>query len=591
MRHPFRFAVPPTTCLPVVAGIALSLLPSPAGSQVASALLREGDVLDGSGGQIIGALSNTAVNHGDGYAVTLNADGGGATTSYVWGAPADIPGAILFAEGAYAGYVQTSFESFFGISNDAAVSYSPVVTDTLSGVTGLDGVWLDEVPVAVEEQVYPNDTNRYWSFGSRPGVTSGGVPYWVGGVADTQGGATVDRGLFYGTGATPLLFSGDILGGLPVAINNVSFDYRFSAAGTHYVAEVTVDAATSVDTAIGIDGAVALSDGQPIREGTVVPVASGGNGTEAWSSFDFVGITEEGDWMLTGNTNGPISTDEFMAMNGVIVLREGDMVDGQILTGAMEGGYLNEDGDYALIWDIVGETAALEALLVNDHVVLVENDEVDWDGDGLVDPGTRLVDFTGISSLTLGDRINDDPTVDAYFTADVEVPLALAGPGPLAGSLPAMEGEEAGWSLEDVADVDSESSTDRRVVASDLAARGTLVLEAAFRVRVPVEVSAVEELSARSDVGSIRPEPSVLRAGTTAALHYQTPVDGPVSVDLFSTDGRHLCNLFRGDRPAGSHVVEWDGRDGEGRALAAGVYLVRSSHEGGVQSARVVVVD
>jgi hypothetical protein len=118
-----------------------------------------------------------------------------------------------------------------------------------------------------------------------------------------------------------------------------------------------------------------------------------------------------------------------------------------------------------------------------------------------------------------------------------------------------------------------------------------VVLEAAFRMRVPVESSGVEDLSARSEIGSIRSEPSVLRAGTNAALHYRTPVDGAVSVDIFSTDGRHLRNLVREVQPAGSHVVNWDGRDGEGRALASGVYLVRSSHEAGVQSARVVLVD
>ena len=573
-----------------------ALVPSSTQAQVASALIHEGDPL-GGGGETISSLSNSAVNHADGYAVTLNTDLAGTATSYVWGSADGGAGGALFMEGAYGQYIQTSFESFFGISNAGEVSYSPSCTDTVSGSTGLDGVWLDATPVAVEEDVYPNDTNRFWSFGSRPGVTADGVPYWVGGVTDTPGGSTVDRGLFYGLGATPLLFSGDMLSGLPVPITNFSFDYRFSPMGTHYVAEVTLNASSSVDTAIGIDGAVAEVDGQPIREGVVVPVAAGGDGTETWSGFDYVGITEDGDWMLTGNTSGgSSSTDEFYARNGVFVFREGDVVDGQTLTGAIEGGYLNADGDYALVWDIVGESAALEALIVNDQVVLVENDEVDWDGDGLVDAGTRLTDFTGISTLTLGDRFGDE--VDAYFTADIEVPIVLArqtGWRSAAEAMPDRSGSDDPLSVEvsDALGLEATFGVEDTASPADGGgpATGTVVLEGLFRVTVPIAPSSVEDLAASVDRGSVRAVPSVLRDGQQINLEYAVPVAGHVSVDVYSSDGRLQRSLVDGIMPAGTSAIGWDGRSDRGLSLPAGVYLVRVRSEAGSASSRVVIVE
>ncbi|MEZ4648256.1 MAG: FlgD immunoglobulin-like domain containing protein [Candidatus Eisenbacteria bacterium] len=587
----------------VATGIALTcaLVPSPAAAQVASALIHEGDPFVGDG-ETITSLSNSAVNHADGYAVTLNADLGGNTTSYVWGSADGGAGGVLFMEGAYGQYIQTSFESFFGIGDAGEVSYSPSCTDTVSGSTGLDAVWLDQAPIAVEEDVYPNDPNRFWSFGSRPGVTADGVPYWVGGVTDTQGGSTVDRGLFYGFDATPLIFSGDMLAGLPVPVTNISFDYRFSSLGTHYVAEVTLNASSSVDTAIGIDGAVAESNGQPVREGVVIPVESGGDGVETWAGLDFVGITESGDWMLTGNTaGGSTATDEFYARDGVLVLREGDVLDGETLTGAIEGGYLNADGDYALVWDIVGETAALEALIVNDQIVLVENDEVDWDGDGLVDAGTRLTDFTGISSLTLGDRFGDE--VDAYFTADVEIPITLArqtgwrsalvaAPDHGGDVLSTDPGEALSVEVCDALGIEGASAAEDAASSADGSSdtsRGTVVLEGLFRVTVPIAPSAVDDVAVGPNAGSLRAVPTVLRDQVT--LEYDVPVTGVVSVDVYSSDGRLQRSLVDAVVPSGTKTVVWDGRDDRGASLPAGIYLVRARTETSTASSRVVILE
>jgi flagellar hook assembly protein FlgD len=43
-------------------------------------------------------------------------------------------------------------------------------------------------------------------------------------------------------------------------------------------------------------------------------------------------------------------------------------------------------------------------------------------------------------------------------------------------------------------------------------------------------------------------------------------------------------------RPAGTHEVEWDGRDEAGRRVAAGVYLCRLRAEGTAESRPVIVL-
>ena len=69
-------------------------------AQVASVILKDGDPLPGAPpGQQIASISNTAVDHGTGYAVTVNTTDGGPTVSNVWGGPRHgQPGTVLRTE-------------------------------------------------------------------------------------------------------------------------------------------------------------------------------------------------------------------------------------------------------------------------------------------------------------------------------------------------------------------------------------------------------------------------------------------------------------------------------------------------------------
>ena len=407
----------------------LALAASPAEAQVASALIQEDAELPGSSGAIISGINNTGVNGVGGYAFTVTTDG---SVSRVWGAANGGAGTLLRSEGVVGPLTQTSFESFFGYSDAGEICYS-ASSDESGGSTGLDGVWIDDTVILNEEDPITALPGQFSTFNSRPGITRGGAPYWIGGYSDTQGGSTQARAIFYGNSATVLITDGDTITGVAEPVGSgsaIDFDVRLTDAGgvVHWIDLISVDAATSMDGVVVIDGAALFVEGLVTREGSPVPEKAGGLPAENWDNFDFFGITPDGTYLVTGDTDGDTSMDEFVLTDDVIVLREGAMLvrDGSMFTisGSIEGGYMNHDADWAVIWDVDDESDVnLEALILNGELLLIEGDAVDWNNDGVIDGGDNgavIENFTGITALTLSDRAPDN-IVNIYFTADVGV--------------------------------------------------------------------------------------------------------------------------------------------------------------------------
>jgi hypothetical protein len=73
-------------------------------------------------------------------------------------------------------------------------------------------------------------------------------------------------------------------------------------------------------------------------------------------------------------------------------------------------------------------------------------------------------------------------------------------------------------------------------------------------------------------------------------IGYELPNAGAVRLRIYAVDGRLVRTLVDGSRKAGSHTVAWDGRDGAGRAMAAGVYLYRLETAQGVLTRRMALV-
>jgi len=414
------------SALAVIAALAVG---TGASAQIASTILREGDALPGGAGEIVESVNNTAVNHVGGYAVSLSATGAGAPRSHVWGSEVGGAGRVLRTESTLGQLEQTSFESFFGMSDSGQICYSAGTTDLVSGTTGLDSMWLDDTLILIERSPVAAFPGLFSSFNNRPSITADGVPIWVAGLTDVPGGVAISRSLCRGATVIPILAAGDPVGGVPESVgpHGIDFDYRVSALGTNVIQEVRLDAPAEYAGLVTFNGNAIVAGSARLRQGTAVPALIGGLPPERWDSFDFLGVTEAPRYMVTGDTDGDSATDEFVMMDGRIVLREGDVVargaDRRPVTGAIEGGYLNEDGDWAVGWNVDVDGTNAEALIVNCELVLTAGDLVDWNGDGTIDEadeGATLFGFTGITSMTLGDR-EPGGTVCVYFTAEVDI--------------------------------------------------------------------------------------------------------------------------------------------------------------------------
>ncbi|MEW6756398.1 MAG: FG-GAP-like repeat-containing protein, partial [Candidatus Latescibacterota bacterium] len=100
---------------------------------------------------------------------------------------------------------------------------------------------------------------------------------------------------------------------------------------------------------------------------------------------------------------------------------------------------------------------------------------------------------------------------------------------------------------------------DIRLVAARSSRPVTAVLEADVAASVPRTFS-------------LQPNyPNPFNGSTV--IRFGLPAPGPVELAVYNLAGQKVAALVRGERPAGTHAVTWDGRDGEGRPLATGVYL------------------
>ncbi len=216
-------------CSLTVAGIAHA--------QVASALLQEDSPLPGMPTENIDAISNTAVNNEGGFAVTINTSGSGTTLSHIWGSSSLSPGGILRTESTIGDFTQGSFESFFGIANNGELCYGTSDTNNVTMASGLDSVWLDDMPILQEGDPIAAFGGELSTFNSRPGISANGVPYWVAGFTSGFMGGTANRSLVSGDPPMPLLTGGDLIPGFvdPVSMTSFDFDWRLSEGGSRYI--------------------------------------------------------------------------------------------------------------------------------------------------------------------------------------------------------------------------------------------------------------------------------------------------------------------------------------------------------------------
>lgn len=82
--------------------------------------------------------------------------------------------------------------------------------------------------------------------------------------------------------------------------------------------------------------------------------------------------------------------------------------------------------------------------------------------------------------------------------------------------------------------------------------------------------------------------PNPFNAATSIA--YSIPTRTHVTLEIFNILGRKVRTLVNDTRPAGQHVVTWDGLNDHGEAVTSGIYLYRFKADNNIQTRKMIML-
>lgn len=382
-------------------GLALGIAAADAAGAVvnASILIREGDSYGGS--TVTGVNPTYTDGNGKPGLVAILADG--RRMIFYDNGP------VFFSDD-FAPNTLTGGEATMDVSNTGNFLYSP-------SWNGGDSVVNENGRVAGNGDPAPGVPGQFLTFASRPRMAPDGTMYFMSGLNPTQGSTTTQNRIFYkvdptGTTFTPLYIGGTtVVDGLTVlGAGAIDFDYGFSNDNSFVINVMNLNTgSTANDTHVVLNGSIKLQEGGATGQG------------DGWQNFDMVEVNNSGNWIVTGDTNGPVATDEFVAFNGIIGVREGDIIDGvQIPSGAsVNGASLNNLDQVVHLWS---QGSTFEALFVGhgsnlaaSTLLLQLGDLLDLNNDSI--PDVELLDFN--ASGIVGPPL--DLADDGYLFLDVDL--------------------------------------------------------------------------------------------------------------------------------------------------------------------------
>ena len=74
------------------------------------------------------------------------------------------------------------------------------------------------------------------------------------------------------------------------------------------------------------------------------------------------------------------------------------------------------------------------------------------------------------------------------------------------------------------------------------------------------------------------------------SIRYVLPSPGPVRISVYDIKGRLVKILVDEPRPSGSHLVQWNGLNQSGSAVASGIYIFRLESQGQVRTRKAVLL-
>ncbi|MFK7961530.1 MAG: hypothetical protein AB8G96_13505 [Phycisphaerales bacterium] len=306
----------------------------------------------------------------------------------------------------------TGAEGSMGVGDAGGSIYSPAVD-------GNDSVIINGTEIISKTQPSFDGVPGFITFCSRPQMTGGGIAHWISGYNDTDpNGGSQARVLYrWENGAvTAVQVAGDpfMYEGTQFFVgpgSGVDFDYGISPDGSQRIQAIDTTAPTANDGFVLINGVGTYREDDPIP-----------GEEENWDNFDLFRIDDAGNHAFTGDTNGPGATDEFVAYNGQIVVRSGDMIGGEMIpdSATLRGLDLSNDGGILHAWG----TTSFEILFVGDtsnvaatsQKIVAWGDVLDTDGDGLGD--VTVIDIEASTVGGSGGAVIDGTSV--YVNLEVE---------------------------------------------------------------------------------------------------------------------------------------------------------------------------
>lgn len=219
----------------------------------------------------------------------------------------------------------------------------------------------------------------------RPMMLSNGWMYFVASVDNDNNGTTDSRAIYQvsPTGVISLLYTStnNLVSGEQLSTGSTGYDFDFDISENQAQSIAVVDmntGSTTNDGGVMVNGFLVLQENQPI------------DFTENFDNFDMVKINSNGDYIVSGDSDGPVGTDEYIIVNDAVQVREGDVIDGYTLTSAatVQGMDINDNGDVVFHWATAGIEEYLFSGNINDpgglasaQMVLKRYDTLDVDGD------------------------------------------------------------------------------------------------------------------------------------------------------------------------------------------------------------------
>ncbi len=347
---------------------------------------------------------------------------GDASDNFVWSGTG-----VIWANPDGLPTVLTGGEATMGIGDAGAFIYSP-------SIDGEDGVWTQAGKLARKTEPAPGLPGFNSTFHSRPSMLPDGTAFWVAGRNDGAGGTSSQGRVFYtssdGTpaGISVVFTTDDTYDGQSLTSTGIGFDYQISDNGSHSIHELILNTGSSTnDGAVGVDGTIVAQEASPNGSG------------DNWDNFDLMAINNDGNYLFSGDTDGATTSDEFIAYNGTIAIREGDVIDGVVLTSTayVRGLAINNLGQAAFAWG--PNTGADEYLFFScdaadlagtAQAILATGDELDFDGNGVGD--ATVTDFNA-STILPGLSLAEDGRVFLEVDLDygggaIEAVVGLALP-------------------------------------------------------------------------------------------------------------------------------------------------------------------